>query len=151
KRAVQELWRRARDNGHIYKDKDEVWYCANCNEFYTENEALPGVDNVPVCPTHERPLDSVAEESYFFKLSAFQKRLLQFYEENPNFIRPEVRRNEVLNFVKGGLNDLSVSRVSVKWGIPVPDDPAHTMYVWFDALSNYITAIGYANEQFGGE
>lgn len=151
KQAVQELWRRARANGYIYKDKYEGWYCANCNEFYTENEVELGADNVPRCPTHERPLDRVAEESYFFKLSAFQDRLLQLYEENPHFIRPEARRNEMLSFVRSGLNDLSVSRVSVKWGIPVPDDPAHTMYVWFDALSNYITAIGFGNEQFGGE
>jgi methionyl-tRNA synthetase len=151
KQAVQELWRRARDNGYIYKGSYDGWYCTNCNEFKPENETHPGPDGTPICNTHERPLDKVAEESYFFKLSAFQDRLLELYEQNPNFIRPEARRNEVLSFVRGGLNDLSVSRVSVKWGIPVPDDPAHTMYVWFDALSNYITAIGFGNEQFGGE
>ncbi len=151
KQAVQELWRRVCDNGHIYKGSYDGWYCTNCNEFYTENEAKPNDDGVPVCPTHERLLDRVAEESYFFRLSAFQDRLLELYEQNPLFIRPEVRRNEVLSFVRGGLNDLSVSRVSVKWGIPVPDDPRHTMYVWFDALSNYITAIGFGNDQFGGE
>ncbi len=151
KQAAQELWRRAKANGFIYKGEYEGWYCANCNEFYTESEAAPNADGVPVCPTHERPLDRVGEASYFFKLSAFQDRLLELYEKNPHFIRPETRRNEVLSFVRGGLNDLSVSRVSVKWGIPVPDDPEHTMYVWFDALSNYITAIGFGNEQFGGE
>ncbi|HWQ34088.1 MAG TPA: methionine--tRNA ligase [Blastocatellia bacterium] len=151
KRGVQELWRRAKANGWIYKGQYEGWYCVGCNEFKPENETHPGPDGTPICNTHERPLDKVAEESYFFKLSAFQDRLLELYETNPHFIRPETRRNEVISFVKGGLNDLSVSRVSVKWGIPVPDDPDHTMYVWFDALSNYITAIGFANDQFGGE
>jgi methionyl-tRNA synthetase len=151
KRAVQELWRRAQANGYIYKGKYEGWYCANCNEFYSENEAKPGDDGTPICPTHDRPLDRVSEESYFFKLSQFQDRLLELYEKNPNFIRPETRRNEVMSFVRSGLNDISISRVSVKWGIPVPGDPEHTMYVWFDALSNYITAIGFGNDQFGGE
>lgn len=151
KRAVQELWRRAKANGYIYKGKYEGLYCANCNEFYSESDATTDSNGMLSCPTHERPLDRVAEESYFFKLSEFQDRLLDLYEKNPNFIRPETRRNEVMSFVRGGLNDLSISRVSVKWGIPVPDDPAHTVYVWFDALSNYITAIGFGNDQFGGE
>jgi methionyl-tRNA synthetase len=151
RRGVQELWRRAAANGFIYKGKYEGWYCANCNQFYNESELEIVNDNVPYCPTHERPLERIAEESYFFKLSAFQERLLNLYETQPHFIRPETRRNEVISFIKSGLNDLSISRVSVKWGIPVPDDPEHTMYVWFDALSNYITAIGFANDQFGGE
>ncbi len=150
KQAVQELWRRAQANGYIYKGQYEGWYCANCNEFYSENDAKPGADGTLFCPTHERPLDRVAEASYFFKLSEFQERLLELYERNPHFIRPETRRNEVMSFVRGGLNDLSVSRVSVKWGIPVPDDPAHTMYVWFDALSNYITAIGFGGFKHDG-
>jgi methionyl-tRNA synthetase len=151
KRGVQELWRRAKANGHIYKGKYEGWYCANCNEYYSESEANTGDDGTLICPNHDRPLDRVAEESYFFRLSEFQGKLLDLYEKNPNFIRPETRRNEVMSFVRGGLNDISISRVSVKWGIPVPDDPQHTMYVWFDALSNYITAIGFGNDQFGGE
>ncbi len=151
KQGVRKLWQHAAENGYIYKGKYEGWYCGNCNEFYSEDEAKPGEDGTLLCPTHDRPLDRIAEESYFFKLSAFQDKLLEHYEQNPHFIRPETRRNEVLSFVRGGLNDLSVSRVSVKWGIPVPNDPDHTMYVWFDALSNYITAIGYGNEQFGGE
>lgn len=151
KEGVRKLWRTAQENGFIYKGKYEGWYCGNCNEFYQEAEAQKGADEVLLCPTHERPLELLSEESYFFKLSAFQDKLIEHYEQNPQFIRPETRRNEVLSFVRGGLNDLSVSRVSVKWGIPVPDDPEHTMYVWFDALSNYITAIGYGNEQFGGE
>jgi methionyl-tRNA synthetase len=151
KQAVQELWRRAKANGFIYKGMYEGWYCSNCNENKPENETHPGPDGTPICNTHERPLDRVSEASYFFKLSEFQDRLLELYEKNPHFIRPEARRNEMLSFVRGGLNDLSVSRVTVKWGIPVPDDPEHTMFVWFDALSNYITAIGFGNEQFGGE
>lgn len=151
KQGVAELWRRARENGFIYKGSYEGWYCSGCNEFKLESETHPGPDGTPICNTHERPLDKVAEESYFFKLSAFQDRLLEYYEQNPGFIRPEARRNEVISFVSSGLNDLSVSRTSVKWGIPVPDDPEHTMYVWFDALSNYITAVGFGNAERGGE
>jgi methionyl-tRNA synthetase len=155
KQASQELWRRAKANGYIYKGQYEGWYCPNCNESYTEKDWVKTPSGEPACPVHERPLDHIVEESYFFKLSAFQDKLLALYEANPGFIRPETRRNEVISFVRGGLNDLSVSRVSVKWGIPVPDDPAHTMYVWFDALSNYITAIGFGDEKnegpFGGD
>lgn len=151
KDGVALLWKRARDNGYIYKGNYEGWYCANCNLFYNESEVPANLDGIPACPVHERPLDRVAEASYFFKLGEFQERLLKYYEDHPDFIQPDVRRNEVISFVKSGLMDLSVSRVSVKWGIPVPDDPEHTMYVWFDALSNYITAIGYGNEERGGE
>ena len=148
KQGVAELWRRVRDNGFIYKGSYEGWYCGSCNEFYNESEALKNDDSVLVCSMHTMtPMDYITkEESYFFKLSAFQDRLLEYYEKNPNFIRPEVRRNEVISFVSGGLKDLSVSRTSVKWGIPVPDDPEHTIYVWFDALSNYITAMGYGKK-----
>lgn len=149
--AVQELWRRAQANGYIYKGQYEGWYCGNCNEFYAEADGKPGEDGALLCPAHDRPFDRIAEESYFFKLSAFQDRLIELYETQSHFIRPETRRNEVLSFVRAGLNDLSVSRVSVKWGIPVPDDPDHTIYVWFDAVANYITAIGFGNQQFGGE
>jgi len=155
KEGVRKLWQKAAENGFIYKGKYEGWYCGNCNEFYQESEAVKGEGDTLLCPTHERPLELLSEESYFFKLSAFQDKLIEHYERNPHFIRPETRRNEVLSFVRSGLNDLSVSRVSVKWGIPVPGDPEHTMYVWFDALSNYITAIGYGGfktfGQFGGE
>ena len=153
KQGVAELWRRLRDNGYLYKGSYEGWYCGSCNEFYNESEAIKNDAGVLVCPTHTvTALDFITkEESYFFKLSEFQDKLLEYYEKNPNFIRPEVRRNEVISFVSGGLKDLSVSRTSVKWGIPVPDDPEHTIYVWFEALSNYITAIGYGNETRGGE
>ena len=148
--GVAKLWRLARDAGFIYKDRYEGWYCVGCNLFQSEEEWLMGEDGIPVCRIHERPLDRVAEDSYFFKLSAFQQ-MLDHYEAHPEFIQPESRRNEVISFVRGGLQDLSVSRVSVRWGIPVPDDPEHTIYVWFDALTNYITAVGYGNETQGGE
>ena len=150
-RGVAELWRRARDAGYIYKGQYEGWYCVSCNEFQSEDETIPGPDGVPLCKIHEQPLERLAEESYFFKLSAFQERLLDYYQTHPEFVQPEARRNEVISFVRGGLTDLSLSRVSVAWGVPVPDDPRHTIYVWFDAVANYITAIGYGNETRGGD
>lgn len=151
KQGVTELWRRCKENGYIYKGEYSGWYCANCNNFVAETEMRPGADGVPICTAHERPVDHVSEESYFFRLSAFQQPLLDYYQSHPEFIRPDVRRNEIVSFVRGGLEDLSVSRVSVKWGVPVPDDPKHTMYVWFDALANYITAVGYGNGERGGQ
>jgi len=141
--AVQKLWRALEERGHIYKGRYEGWFCGYCNEF----KDVDLHDNNPQCPIHERPLDRVAEESYFFRLSALQKPLLEHYEKHPEFVQPDVRRNEVVSFVAGGLKDQSVSRVSVKWGIPVPGDPNHTIYVWFDALSNYITALGWGNDE----
>jgi methionyl-tRNA synthetase len=141
--GAQALWRRVRERGYIYKGHYEGWYCSSCNEF--KDEIIPG--QAPVCDVHLRPAEWVAEESYFFRLSAFRDRLLAFYEAHPDAIQPDTRRNEVKSFVAANLRDLSISRISVKWGIPVPDDPAHTMYVWFDALSNYITALGYGNER----
>lgn len=135
----------------IYKGHYEGWFCAPCAAYKTEDEYINAQDSdgPPLCLVHELPLDRVSEESYFFRLSDYAESLLDLYEGNAEFIRPESRRNEVMSFVRGGLQDLSVSRLrnSVKWGIPVPDDPAHTIYVWFDALTNYITAIGYGNEE----
>lgn len=154
--AVQNLWREIaknktpKGNETIYKGFYEAWFCPNCAEFKTENEyELRAGEDVPRCLIHERPLDRVAEESYFFRLSDYGETLLQIIEENPQKIRPEARRNEVLAFIKGGLQDLSISREkkSVYWGVPVPDDENHTIYLWVDALSNYITAIGYGNEE----
>ncbi|HYV04341.1 MAG TPA: methionine--tRNA ligase [Blastocatellia bacterium] len=141
--AVQKLWRMLQERGFIYKGNYEGWFCGYCNEF--KDVELKDTD--PQCPIHERPLDRVSEESYFFKLSEFEKPLLEHYEKHPKFVQPDVRRNEVVSFVAGGLKDLSVSRVSVKWGIPVPGDPSHTIYVWMDALSNYITALGWGTEE----
>ncbi|HSE97232.1 MAG TPA: methionine--tRNA ligase [Blastocatellia bacterium] len=140
--AVQKLWRILDERGYIYKDHYEGWFCASCNEYKDVDEK----EKEPLCPIHLKPLERLAEESYFFKLSEFQKPLLELYQSRPDFVRPEVRLNEVMSFVSGGLKDLSVSRVSVKWGIPVPNDPSHTIYVWLDALSNYITALGWGGE-----
>ncbi|MBV9958752.1 MAG: methionine--tRNA ligase [Acidobacteria bacterium] len=155
--GVSELWRRCaraltpKGREAIYKGHYEGWFCAPCAAYKTEDEYVkperPG--DPPLCPIHELPLDRISEESYFFRLSDYEEALLEIYEKQPDFVRPEARRNEVISFVKGGLQDLSISRLktSVSWGIPVPDDPAHTMFVWFDALSNYITAIGFGNEE----
>src|ERR1041384_2089278 len=136
KRGVQALWRRIRDNGFIYKGHYTGQYCV-FDELYVDSIG-PGAP----CPECGRPTETVREENYFFKLSAFQDKLLAHYQQNPGFIRPETRRNEVIAFVKSGLRDLSISRSTFKWGIPVPGDPKHVMYVWLDALSNYCTAIG---------
>ncbi len=139
KRGVAEMFRRIRDNGFIYKAKYTGQYCVS-DELYVD--APPGSP----CPDCGNPTETVSEENYFFKLSAFEDKLLKLYTE-PNFIRPESRRNEVASFVRGGLRDLSISRASFKWGIPVPDDPDHVIYVWLDALSNYCTAIGFGSAE----
>lgn len=140
KRGAQELWRRLRDNGFIYKSRYTGQYCVFDNLYVDVTE--PGAP----CPECGRPTETVSEENYFFKLSALQEPLLKLYEDQPNLIRPEVRRNEVVSFVKGGLKDLSISRSTFKWGVPVPDDPDHVMYVWLDALSNYMTALGFGSD-----
>ncbi|MBZ5682720.1 MAG: methionine--tRNA ligase [Acidobacteriia bacterium] len=144
KKRVQELFRRIRDNGYIYKGSYAGQYCFS-DELYVDS-AKPG-DPCPICG---RPTETVEEENYFFKLSAFQEKLLELYA-NPEFIRPETRRNEVISFVKSGLRDLSISRSTFSWGIPVPDDPKHVIYVWLDALANYITAIGYGSAHAGAQ
>ena len=137
--AVQKLFALLRDNGYIYKGSYTGQYCV-FDELYVE--APPGAP----CPDCGRPTETVSEENYFFKLSAFERRLLEYYDEHPEFIRPEARRNEVIAFVKSGLRDQSVSRTSFNWGIPVPGDEKHIIYVWFDALANYITALGWGSE-----
>jgi methionyl-tRNA synthetase len=134
---VQQLWRELRERDEIYLDTYAGWYSVRDEAFWSEAEIVDGK-----APTGA-PVEWVEEPSYFFRLSAWQDRLLEFYEANPDFILPETRRNEVVSFVKGGLTDLSVSRTSFKWGVPVPDDPDHVMYVWIDALTNYMTAVGY--------
>jgi len=139
KLGVQALWRKIRDNGYIFKSHYTGQYCV-FDELYVD-AAGPGAP----CPECGRPTETVQEENYFFKLSAFQDKLLQVYTEQPDFIRPETRRNEVISFVRSGLRDLSISRSTFSWGIPVPDDPKHVIYVWMDALSNYITALGYGS------
>ena len=144
KKRVQELFRKIRDNGFIYKGTYTGQYCVS-DELYVDG-AQPG----DPCPTCGRITETVHEENYFFKLSAFQDQLLALYA-NPEFVRPETRRNEVISFVKSGLRDLSISRSTFSWGIPVPDDPKHVIYVWLDALANYITAIGYGSKHAGAQ
>jgi methionyl-tRNA synthetase len=139
-RGVQALWRKIRDNGYIYKGTHTGQYCVS-DEAYVDG-AKPG----DPCPDCGRITETVHEENYYFKLSAFQDQLIRLYTEQPGFIRPEARRNEVLAFVRGGLRDLSISRSTFSWGIPVPDDPKHVVYVWLDALANYITALGYGSK-----
>lgn len=140
--SVIELYTRAKANGHIYKGSYSGWYCVSCEAYAPESD--PGTP-VP-CPDCGRQTEWFSEESYFFKLSAFQQPLLDLYEKNPQFIRPESRRNEIVSFVKSGLRDLSISRVTLKWGIPLPDDPKHVFYVWFDALTAYLTGIGFKTD-----
>jgi methionyl-tRNA synthetase len=135
-RGAQKLWTTIMERGHIYLGHYEGLYCVACEAYYTEKELVEGL-----CPTHKKPVETVKEESYFFKLSAFQDQLLAYYEAHPDFVRPAGRFNEVKSFVKEGLQDLSVSRTTFNWGIPVPGDARHVMYVWFDALSNYMTSL----------
>ncbi len=142
KAATAELWRRLHDAGEIYLGGYEGWYAVRDEAFYDETELTVRPDGTRVAPSGA-PVEWVVEPSYFFRLSAWQDRLLAFYENHPDFIAPPSRRNEVLSFVRGGLKDLSVSRTSFRWGIPVPGDPAHVMYVWLDALNNYVTATGW--------
>jgi methionyl-tRNA synthetase len=139
KRGVRKLWNVLKERGFLYKGTYTGQYCVY-DELYVE--AGPGVP----CPDCGRPTETVSEDNYFFKLSAFENKLLELYAAQPELIQPETRRNEVLAFVRGGLRDLSVSRTSFKWGIPVPGDESHVIYVWLDALANYITALGYGSE-----
>jgi methionyl-tRNA synthetase len=154
--GVAKLWRQVaaaktpKGNDAIYKSHYEGWFCPSCAEYKTEDEYQradqPG--DAPSCLVHLKALDRVSEESYFFRLSDYDEALLKLYE-NPDFVQPEARRNEVISFVRSGLQDLSISREkrSVSWAIPVPDDDGHSIYVWFDALTNYITAIGFGNDE----
>ncbi len=139
-RGVQALFTRLQERGYIYKGSYSGQYCV-FDELYVDAVG-PGAP----CPECGRPTETVHEENYFFKLSAMEQPLLKYYSEHPDFIRPETRRNEVIAFVRGGLRDLSVSRTSFKWGIPVPNDPRHVIYVWLDALANYMTALGYGSD-----
>jgi methionyl-tRNA synthetase len=141
-RAAQEIWRRVRDRGYLYKSAYEGWYCTVDELFVPEAQLIDGTR----CPTCGNPVERLSEQSYFFQLSKFQEPLLELYRSNPGFLTPEIRRNEMIAFVSAGLRDLSVSRTSFKWGIPVPDDPEHVMYVWFDALTNYLTAVGFPDD-----
>lgn len=140
-KAVQHLWQTLLEKGHIYKGAYEGWYAVRDEAFYDESELIDGK-----APTGA-DVEWVSEPSYFFNLSAWQEPLLKFYRENPHFIMPESRRNEVIRFVEGGLQDLSISRTTFTWGVKVPGDETHVVYVWLDALTNYITALGYPDAQ----
>ncbi len=142
KKVVQAMFQKFYDQGDIYKDKYEGWYCTPCEAFWTERQA-----EEKKCPDCGRPVELVAEESYFFRMSKYADRLIEYIENNPDFIQPPSRKNEMINnFLKPGLEDLCVSRTTFDWGIPVPFDEKHVIYVWLDALSNYITALGYLSE-----
>jgi methionyl-tRNA synthetase len=143
--SCAELWRRIERNGDIYLGHYEGWYAIRDEAFYDESELSTRPDGSKVAPSGA-PVEWVREPSYFFRLSAFQDRLLKHYEENPEFIAPSSRRSEVTSFVKGGLHDLSISRTTFNWGVPVPDAPGHVMYVWLDALINYVTACGFPDQ-----
>jgi methionyl-tRNA synthetase len=145
KTSVQALWDRLVERGAIYLGAYEGWYSVRDEAFWGEDELQTAADGSKLAPTGA-PVEWVKEPSYFFKLSDWSDKLLAFYEANPDFIAPASRRNEVISFVRGGLTDLSISRTSFTWGVPVPNDPAHIMYVWLDALTNYITALGFPDQ-----
>jgi methionyl-tRNA synthetase len=143
--STQELWRRMRERGDIYLSKYSGWYSVRDEAYYDEGELARQPDGTWLAPTGT-PVEWIEEESYFFRLSAYQDRLLAHYEANPTFIGPETRRNEIVSFVRSGLKDLSISRTTFDWGLPVPGDPKHVMYVWVDALNNYVTGAGFPDE-----
>ena len=142
-RAVQRLLQAVYENGRqdIYLGHYEGLYCVSCEAYYTEDELVDGA-----CPIHGRPVERMREENYFFRLSAYADRLLEHYERHPLAVQPDTRRNEVLSLIRGGLQDFSISRTNFRWGIPLPWDPNHVCYVWFDALTNYLTAAGYGSD-----
>ncbi len=140
--AVQEFLQLIYDAGDIELGTYEGLYCVSCEAYYSEDELVNGN-----CPIHDRPVEHVTEENYFFKLSRYEQRLLDHYAAHPDAVQPETRRNEVLGFIRGGLQDFSMSRTSITWGVPLPWDPKHVAYVWADALFNYCTAVGFADDK----
>ncbi len=142
KRGAQKFLNVLYDNGDVYKGKYEGYYCLSCEEFFSEKE----LTDEKICPVHKLPLQWLEEENYFFRLSKYQDRLLAHIHENPDFVYPPARRNELLSFLESGLQDVSISRASLSWGIPFPFDPEHIIYIWIEALSNYITALGYETD-----
>ncbi len=140
--AVQTLWRRLVERGFIYEGRYEGCYCTACEQYYTEKDLADGNQ----CPVHRREVEWLREESYFFRMGAFQERLLEHYRAHPDFIQPKHRRQEIYNRVESGLQDLSASRTAIAWGVPVPDADRHVVYVWIDALVNYMSAVGYGQD-----
>ena len=141
--AVQEFLGKIYQNGWIVKGTYRGLYCVSCEQYYTEDELVNG----EFCPVHLTPVELLEEENYFFRLSAFEDRLIEWYEKSPDAVIPEAKRNEALSFIRGGLRDISITRTSIDWGVPVPWDEKHVFYVWYDALVNYLTAIGYGEDQ----
>ncbi len=141
--AVQEFLGKIYQNGWIVKGTYRGLYCVSCEQYYTEDELVNG----EFCPVHLTPVELLEEENYFFRLSAFEARLIEWYEKIPDAVIPEAKRNEALSFIRGGLRDISITRTSIDWGVPVPWDEKHVFYVWYDALVNYLTAIGYGEDQ----
>jgi methionyl-tRNA synthetase len=139
--SVQKFLGAIYDNGYIYKGVYQGLYCVSCEDYYTIEASIEGK-----CPIHGRPLTEMQEENWFFKLSAFEDRLLAYYADHPEFVTPETKRNEAYSFIKGGLRDISITRTSISWGVQVPWDEEHVFYVWYDALINYLTAIGYGSD-----
>ena len=147
--GVAKFLQKLHDDGHVYAGEFEALYCVGCEEFKPKSEIVDGAgefEGQKVCAIHSKPLELLQEKNYFFRMSAFQDRLLALYEERPDFVQPASARNEVVAFVQQGLEDLSISRTSFDWGIPIPWDASHVTYVWFDALLNYVTAIGYGED-----
>ena len=142
-KVVQDFFRLLDERGYIYLGDYEGWYCVPCETFWPESQ----LDERLVCPDCGRSLEKLKEESYFFTLSRFQEPLLQYLESHPDFIMPESRHHEIESFVRGGLKDQRISRLGLEWGIPVPSDPRHTLYVWFDALVNYLTVAGWGTSE----
>lgn len=151
-RTVQTFWQDLHDRGFLYKGAYEGWYCVHEETYYAEGDLEKNEEGQYVCPDCKRPVrENSGEENWFFKLSEFEDKLLDYYEKNPEFIRPETRKNEIVSFVKSGLKDLSISRSTFDWGVPLPFDQGHVAYVWADALLAYITGIGYADPDRPGE
>lgn len=142
-KTVQDFFQKMYDKGDIYLGKYEGWYCVNCETFWTDKD----LNKDKLCPTCNRPLEHIEEENYFFRLSRYTEPLLKHFKEHPDFVEPDFRRNEMLKILEGGLEDVSVSRTSFNWGVPVPFDSKHVVYVWFDALINYVSAIGYGRDE----
>ena len=152
-RTVQQFWQKLYDAGYLYKSAYEGWYCVHEETYYAESDLLKNEDGEFVCPDCKRPVRrmSSGEENWFFKLSEFQEPLLKYYAEHPDFVRPETRKNEIVSFVEGGLQDLSISRSTFDWGVPFTFDEGHVAYVWADALLAYFTGLGYADPERGDE
>lgn len=142
RRSTERFMQALYDGGHLYRAPYRAWFCPSCEQFYTAKQLVEGR-----CPVHQRPVEWVEEENYFFRLSAFTDRLLRHLEEHPDFLTPEPRRNEILNLLRSGLEDISVSRAFSRWGFPLPFDPSQVVYVWFDALLAYVTGIGFATDE----